>query len=72
MAGYYGFDDIDKNGDDISFAMQIIEAVAEKRALIKKGGELDTDKASILLLDDFKNGRLGKITLENVGVWSDG
>ena len=72
LAGYYGFDDIDKNGDDISFAMQIIEAVAEKRALIKKGGELDTDKASILLLDDFKNGRLGKITLENVGVWSDG
>ena len=72
LAGYYGFDDIDKNGDDISFAMQIIEAVAEKRALIKKGGELDTDKAAILLLDDFKNGRLGKITLENVGVWSDG
>lgn len=68
LAKYYGFDDIDKNGDDISFAMQTLEAVAAKRALIKKGGEFDTDKASILLLDDFKNGRLGKITLENVGV----
>ena len=68
LAKYYGFDNIDKNGDDISFAMQILEAVADKRALIKKGGEFDTDKASILILDDFKNGRLGKITLENVGV----
>ena len=47
--------------------MKTLEVVAEKRALLKKGGETDTDKASKLILDDFKNGRLGKITLENVG-----
>ena len=47
--------------------MQILSLIAEKRALVKKGGEVDTDKASVLILDDFKNGRLGKITLENVG-----
>ena len=51
----------------IDFAVKTLEAVAEKRALLKKGGETDTDKASKLILDDFKNGRLGKITLENVG-----
>ena len=68
LAKYYGFENADKNEDDIKFAMQMLGAIAEKRALIKKGGEADTDKASRLILDDFKNGRLGKITLENVGV----
>ncbi len=68
LAKYYGFENADKNEDNIKFAMQMLGAIAEKRALIKKGGEADTDKASRLILDDFKNGRLGKITLENVGV----
>lgn len=29
-----------------------------------RGNELDTEKASVLLMDDFRNGRLGKLTLE--------
>ena len=68
LAGYYGFDNIEKNGNDTEFAMQLLREIAEKRMLVKKGGEVDTDKASILILDDFKNGKLGKITLENAGV----
>ena len=59
---------MNNNENEIDFAMQILELIAEKRALIKKGGEVDTDKASVLVLDDFKNGRLGRITLENAGV----
>ena len=68
LAKYYGFEVMDKKEDKIEFSMQILSLIAEKRALVKKGGEVDTDKASVLILDDFKNGRLGKITLENVGV----
>ena len=67
VASYYGFDNCEKTENKIDFAVKTLEAVAEKRALLKKGGETDTDKASKLILDDFKNGRLGKITLENVG-----
>jgi len=67
VASYYGFDNCEKTENKIDFAVKTVEAVAEKRALLKKGGETDTDKASKLILDDFKNGRLGKITLENVG-----
>ena len=67
IASYYGFDNCEKTENKIDFAVTTLEAVAEKRALLKKGGETDTDKASKLILDDFKNGRLGKITLENVG-----
>ena len=67
IASYYGFDNCEKTENYIDFAVKTLETVAEKRALLKKGGETDTDKASKLILDDFKNGRLGKITLENVG-----
>ena len=67
VASYYGFDNCEKTENKIDFAVKTLEAVAEKRALLKKGGETDTDKASKLIIDDFKNGRLGKITLENVG-----
>ena len=67
VASYYGFDNCEKTENKIDFAVKTLETVAEKRALLKKGGETDTDKASKLILDDFKNGRLGKITLENVG-----
>ena len=38
--------------------------IARNRHCLVKGNELDTLKAANLLLDDFRNGRLGKITLE--------
>lgn len=52
--------------DVIPFSEKVLELVAKKRGLVKKGGELDVDKAVNLILDDFKNGRLGRITLEKV------
>ena len=68
ISKYYDFENVENNGNNIEFAMQILSLISEKRALIKKGGEADINKASVMLLDDFKNGRLGKITLENAGV----
>ena len=68
ISKYYDFENVENNGNDIELAMQILSLISEKRALIKKGGEADINKASVMLLDDFKNGRLGKITLENAGV----
>ena len=35
-----------------------------QRADLVKGNEYDTEKAAKLMLDDFRNGRLGRITLE--------
>ena len=43
---------------------QILSRIAEARACLTKGGEPDTSKAASFLLDDFRSGRLGKITLE--------
>ena len=41
-----------------------LQAIAEKRSCRLKGNELDLDKASNILIDDFRSGKLGKITLE--------
>jgi ribosome biogenesis GTPase A len=44
----------------------LIEWVARSRGLLGKGGVLDLNKASVTLLDEFRAGTLGRITLETV------
>ncbi|MCI7107189.1 MAG: ribosome biogenesis GTPase YlqF [Lachnospiraceae bacterium] len=44
----------------------ILCEIAENRKCISKGGELDYSKAAALLIDEFRSGRLGRITLESV------
>jgi ribosome biogenesis GTPase A len=41
-----------------------LSAIAENRKLIKQGAEPDMDRAAALILDDFRNGRLGRLSLE--------
>ena len=43
---------------------QCLSEIAKSRHCLLKGNELDVNKAAILLMDDFRNGRLGRITLE--------
>lgn len=43
---------------------EILEDIARKRGCLLRGEELNTEKAAALLLDDFRSGRLGRITLE--------
>ncbi len=47
-------------------AAELLERIAIKRGCIKKGGEADLIKASKLLMDEFRGGKIGKITLETV------
>lgn len=42
----------------------ILEQIARNRNCLKKGGELDDSKAAALLLEDFRSGKLGRITIE--------
>lgn len=50
-------------GEDV-VPYQVLEKIARSRCCIVRGNELDTKKAAALLLDDFRNGRLGRLTLE--------
>ena len=45
-------------------AYETIKAVCVSKKCLLKGEELDIMKASSMVVDDFRNGRLGKITLE--------
>ena len=45
-------------------AAVILEEIARVRACLLKGGDLDVSRAAALLLDDFRAGKLGRITLE--------
>lgn len=45
-------------------ALAIYEEIARKRGCIQKGHELDYGKAGALVIDDFRSGKLGRITLE--------
>lgn len=44
------------------FAM--LELLGRKRGMLISGGEVNTERAAITLLDEFRSGRLGRITLE--------
>ena len=45
-------------------ALAVLAEVARKRACLLKGGELDIPRAAALLLDEFRGGKLGRISLE--------
>lgn len=44
--------------------VKILEHICEVRKCYKKGQEPDYEKAAALLVDDFRSGRIGRITLE--------
>lgn len=46
---------------------QVLEEIARSRGCYTRGEQLDQKKAADILLDDFRNGRMGRITLERPG-----
>ena len=52
--------DIDEAQDKV----KVLEAIAVSRNCMKKGSEIDYSKAAALVIDDFRSGRIGRITLE--------
>ena len=49
---------------EMSDAVTVLTQIAEFRKCYKKGDELDLDKAASFLLDDFRSGRIMRISLE--------
>ncbi len=43
---------------------EIMLEIGKKRGCILSGGKIDEEKTARILLDEFKNGRIGKITIE--------
>lgn len=42
----------------------LLKLIGRKRGMLISGGEIDTLRAAIMILDEYRSGKLGKITLE--------
>lgn len=45
-------------------AWEVLEMIGKKRGMMIKGGEIDTERVSVMLLDEYRGGKLGTISLE--------
>lgn len=52
-----------EDGDD---GWELLQKAARKRGFLISGGEVDTERMSRILLDEFRAGKLGRFTLESV------
>lgn len=43
---------------------ELLEIIGKKRGMLVSGGEIDTERVSIMLLDEFRSAKLGRITLD--------
>lgn len=50
---------------------ELLRLIGKKRGMLVSGGEVDTERASIMLLDEFRAGKIGRITLEKAGESDD-
>ncbi len=60
----YRLEDADLAGADGS---GLLERVAERRGMRAAGGAADTERAARMLLEEFRAGKIGRITLERAG-----
>lgn len=44
---------------------ELLQLIARRRGMLVSGGEADTERASAMLLDEFRGGKIGRISLEN-------
>ena len=50
--------------DSEGTGFELLEKLGRKRGMLISGGEVNTERAAITLLDEFRSGKLGNITLE--------
>ena len=54
------------NIEQIGTDMEVLESICEVRKIVNANGEKDTVRAEAVLLKEFKEGKLGRITLEKL------
>ena len=57
----FKLEDIDLDNID---SYELLRIIGKKRGMLVSGGEIDTERASIMLLDEFRAAKLGRITVE--------
>ncbi len=47
--------------------IEVMNLIGKKRGAVISGGEIDLERVASILLEDFRSGKLGRITIEKVG-----
>lgn len=55
---------LDETDIDNIDSYELLKLIARKRGMLVSGGEVNTERASIMLLDEFRSAKLGRITVE--------
>lgn len=55
---------LDKDELDNIDSYELLKIIGKKRGMLVSGGEIDTERAAIMLLDEFRAAKLGRITVE--------
>lgn len=45
---------------------EVLEVIGRKRGMLISGGEVNTERASVMLLNEYRGGLLGKLTLDSI------
>lgn len=57
---------LSSNLEENEKALEILHIIGKKRGAIISGGNIDEEKTAKIILDDFRSGKIGRITLEEV------
>ena len=44
---------------------ELLQLIGHKRGMLISGGEVHTERAAVMVLDEFRGGKIGRITLES-------
>lgn len=53
---------VDVTDEDTDY--EVLEKIGRRRGFLVSGGEINTERAAIILIDEFRSGKLGRISLE--------
>ncbi|MBQ6634338.1 MAG: ribosome biogenesis GTPase YlqF [Ruminococcus sp.] len=62
--------DIEEPDDEMmgcTVGYEILERVGRKRGFLVRGGEIDTERAAAVVLDEYRAGKIGRLSLERPG-----
>ena len=52
---------------DCTEGYEILNRIGKKRGFLVSGGEIDTERTAITVVDEFRGGKLGRLSLEKPG-----
>lgn len=45
-------------------SLEVLQTIGKNRGMLMSGGDIDTERAAIMIIDEYRNGSLGRVTLD--------